>query len=70
MPYDAQIMIRSLFEKPCETKLLAYFSAYRFQSSQVRKKPLGVPLVPLVSCIENTLLQSVDRNSNSGVTGG
>src|SRR5512137_1016506 len=70
IPYDAQTTSLSLSEKPCDTKLRSYFSAYRFQSSHVRKNPLGVPLVPLVSWMENTLFQSVERNSNSVVTGG
>jgi len=48
----------------------AYFSAYRSQSSQVRKKAFGVPLVPLVSCTVKTSPQSTLRKRKSSFTGG
>jgi len=70
MPYEAQTTTRSFEENPCDTKLRAYFSAYRFQSSHVRKKLLGVPLVPLVSWMVNTSPQPAERNWKSGVSGG
>ena len=70
MPYDAQTTTRSAGPNPCDTKLRVYFSAYRFQSSHVRKKLLGVPLVPLVSWMVKTFSQPAERNWKSGVFGG
>jgi len=70
IPYDAQITILSPWEKPWETKLLAYFSAYLSQSSHVRKKLFGIPEVPDVSWMVKTSLHSTLLNMNSFVTGG
>jgi hypothetical protein len=70
MPYEAHTTILSLRPNPCEIKIRAYFSANRCQSSQVRKKLFGVPLVPLVSWIVKISPGAALLNWNSSAAGG
>ena len=70
MPYEAHTITRSSGPRPWETKIRAYFSAYRCQSSQVRKKALGLPLVPDVSWRVKTSFHATLLNWKSAVSGG
>jgi len=64
-----QTTTRSPGPNPCETKSRAYFPAYRSQSSQVRKKLFGIPLVPEVSLIVKTASQGTLLKQNSPPAG-